>query len=130
MKGYVLDTGALIALERNSAFMLTILKQVRDGKVQAVLPRTVIAQVWRGTPKQANVARLINSAIQVDGSVVFDELTEERAQQIGIRVGAVHHPDIVDVHVALAAAERGHAVLTSDDADIAKVSPGLVLIHV
>jgi len=130
VKGYVLDTGALIALERNSAFMLTILKQVRDGKVQAVLPRTVIAQVWRGTPKQANVARLINSAIQVDGSVVFDELTEERAQQIGIRVGAVHHPDIVDVHVALAAAERGHAVLTSDDADIAKVSPGLVLIHV
>jgi predicted nucleic acid-binding protein len=130
VKGYVLDTGALIALERNSAFMLTILKQVRDGKVQAVLPQTVIAQVWRGTPKQANVARLINSAIQVDGSVVFDELTEERAQQIGIRVGAVHHPDIVDVHVALAAAERGHAVLTSDDADIAKVSPGLVLIHV
>ena len=130
MKGYVLDTGALIALERNSAFMLTILKQVRDGKVQAVLPRTVIAQVWRGTPKQANVARLINSAVQVDGSVVFDELTEERAQQIGIRMGAVHHPDIVDVHVALAAAERGHAVLTSDDADIAKVSSGLVLIHV
>jgi hypothetical protein len=40
------------------------------------------------------------------------------------------HPDLVDVHVALAAAERGHAVLTSDDADITAVGLGLVLVHV
>jgi hypothetical protein len=33
------------------------------------------------------------------------------------------------VHVALAA-ERGHAVLTSDDAAIAAVGPALVLVHV
>lgn len=130
MKGYVFDAGALIALERNSAFMLTILKQIRDGRVQAVLPRTVIAQVWRATPRQANVARLINSGIQHDGAVIIDELTAERARQIGIRIGAVHHPDIVDVHVALAAVDHDHAVLTSDDADIAKVNSGLVLIHV
>jgi hypothetical protein len=32
--------------------------------------------------------------------------------------------------VALAAADRGLAVLTSDDADIAGVNPGLVLVHV
>jgi hypothetical protein len=32
--------------------------------------------------------------------------------------------------VALAVAERGHAVLTSADADIAGVSPALVLAHV
>jgi hypothetical protein len=62
--------------------------------------------------------------------VIIDELTAERAKQIGITVGAISHPDIVDVHVALAAAERGHAVLTSDDAGIAGVNPGLVLVHV
>ena len=33
-------------------------------------------------------------------------------------------------HVALAAAERGHAVLTSDDADIANVNRDLILVHV
>jgi hypothetical protein len=130
MKGYVFDAGALIALERNSAFMLTILQQIRDGKVQAILPRTVIAQVWRGTPRQANVARLINGGIQRDGAVIIDELTAERARQIGLRIGSAHHPDIVDVHVALAAVECGHAVLTSDDADMAKVGSSLVLIHV
>jgi len=45
-------------------------------------------------------------------------------------IGAASHPDIADVHVALAAAERGHAVLTSDDAGIAGVNPALVLVHV
>jgi hypothetical protein len=32
--------------------------------------------------------------------------------------------------VALAVAERGHAVLMSDDADIAVVNPALILVHV
>ena len=45
-------------------------------------------------------------------------------------IGKTSHPDIVDVHVALAAAERGHAVLTSDDADIAHVDGDLGLAHV
>jgi len=48
----------------------------------------------------------------------------------GVKIGQTSHPDIVDVHVALAATERGHAVLTSDDADIAKVNRDLVLVHV
>lgn len=48
----------------------------------------------------------------------------------GVTIGAISHPDIVDVHVALAASERGHAVLTSDDGAIAGVNPKLVLIHV
>jgi hypothetical protein len=50
--------------------------------------------------------------------------------RFGIKIGAVRHPDIVDVHVALVAAERGYVVLTSDDAGIAKIHPSLVLVHV
>jgi len=34
------------------------------------------------------------------------------------------------VHVALVAAEYGQAVLTSDDAAIARVNPGLAIVHV
>jgi hypothetical protein len=130
VRGFVLDAGALIALERRSLFMLEILDAALHGKAEVVLPRTVIAQVWRGTPKQANVARLVSAGIRRGGPVIIDELTPERAREIGIRIGQVHHPDIVYVHVALAAAERGHAVLTSDDGDIAKVDADLVLIHV
>jgi rRNA maturation endonuclease Nob1 len=62
--------------------------------------------------------------------VIIDELTAERAKQIGVTIGKISQPDIADVHVALAAAERGHAVLTSDDAGIAAVGLALVLVHV
>jgi hypothetical protein len=37
---------------------------------------------------------------------------------------------VFDVHVPLAAAERGHAVLTSDDGDTTAVGLDLVLVHV
>ena len=130
MRGFVFDAGAFIALERGSPLLLGILDQALRGTVEVVLPRTVIAQIWRGSPRQASVGRLISAGRARGGPVIVDELTAERARQIGLTIGATSHPDIVDVHVALAAAERGHAVLTSADADIAGVSPGLVLVHV
>jgi predicted nucleic acid-binding protein len=130
VRGFVFDAGAFIALERRSAFMIGILEQALHGTVEVVLPRTVIAQVWRGTPRQANVGRLVSAGLRRGSPVVIDELTAERAIQIGVKIGQTSHPDIVDVHVALAAAERGHAVLTSDDADIAKVNRDLILVHV
>ena len=130
MRGFVFDAGAFIALERRSAFMIGILDEALHGTVEVVLPRTVIALVWRGTPRQASVGRLVSAGLRRGSPVVIDELTAERAREIGVKIGQTSHPDIVDVHVALAAAERGHAVLTSDDADIAKVNPELVLVHV
>ena len=130
MRGFVCDAGALIALERRSAFMIGILNEALHGTIEVVLPRTVIAQVWRGTPRQANVGRLVSAGLRRGSPVVIDELTGERAREIGIKIGQASHPDIVDVHVALAAAERGHAVLTSDDADISKVNRDLILVHV
>ena len=130
MRGFVFDAGAFIALERRSPFMISILNEALHGTIEVVLPRTVIAQVWRGTPRQANVGRLVSAGLRRGSPVVIDELTAERAIQIGVKIGQTSHPDLVDVHVALAAAERGHAVLTSDDADIAKVNRDLILVHV
>jgi predicted nucleic acid-binding protein len=130
VRGFVFDAGAFIALERRSPFMISILDEALHGTIEIVLPRTVIAQVWRGTPQQANVGRLVSAGLRRGSPVVIDELTAERAIQIGITIGQTSHPDIVDVHVALAAAERGHAVLTSDDTDIAKVDRDLVVVHV
>ena len=130
MRGFVFDAGAFIALERRSPFMISILNEALHGTIEVVLPRTVIAQVWRGTPRQANVGRLVSAGLRRGSPVVIDELTAERAREIGVKIGQTSHPDIVDVHVALAAAERGHAVLTSNDADIAKVNRDLILVHV
>lgn len=63
-------------------------------------------------------------------TVLLRHVVEECAKEIGVTIGKTSHPDIADVHVALAAAERGHAILTSDDADIAAVDPAPVLVHV
>jgi predicted nucleic acid-binding protein len=130
VRGFVFDAGAFIALERRSPFMIGILDEALHGAIEVVLPRTVIAQVWRGTPRQANVGRLVSAGLRRGSPVIIDELTAERAREIGVKIGQTSHPDIVDVHVALAAAEHGHAVLTSDDADIAKVNRDLILVHV
>jgi predicted nucleic acid-binding protein len=130
VRGFVFDAGAFIALERRAPLLLGILDEALHGTVEVVLPRTVIAQVWRGSPRQANVGRLISAGRRRDGPVIIDELTAERAKEIGVTIGRTSHPDIVDVHVALAAADRGHAVLTSDDPDIARVNPDLILVHV
>ena len=110
--GFVFDAGALIALDRRAPFLLYVLDQVDRGLAEAVVPRTVIAQIWRGSPRQANTGRLISAGRARGGPVIIDELTAERARQIGITIGTTSHPDIVDVHVALAAAGRGQAVLT------------------
>jgi predicted nucleic acid-binding protein len=130
VRGFVFDAGAFIALERRAPLLLGILDEALRGTVEVILPRTVIAQVWRGNPRQANVGRLISAGRRRDSPVIIDELTAERAKEIGVTIGQTSHPDIVDVHVALVAAEFGHAVLTSDDADIAEVNPDLVIVHV
>lgn len=130
MRGFVFDAGAIIALERRAPLMLGILNEALRGTAEVLLPRTVIAQAWRGGPRQANVGRLISAGRNRGSPVIIDELTAERAIQIGITIATTSHRDIVDVHVALAAAERGHAVLTSDDADIAAVDPDLTIVHV
>jgi hypothetical protein len=130
VRGFVFDAGAFIAPERRAPLLLGILEEALHGTVEIVLPRTVIAQVWQGNPRQANVGRLISAGRKRDSPVIIDELTAERAKEIGVTIGKTSHPDVVDVHVALIAAERGHAVLTSDDADIAGVNQDLVLVHV
>ncbi|NYE73860.1 PIN domain nuclease [Microlunatus parietis] len=110
--------------------MLQIIEEVLAGALQIVVPRTVVAQVWRSGPRQAGVARLIKAGRPDHGPVIIDELTAARAEQIGITIGRVKHPDIVDVHVALAARERRHTVFTSADADIARVDADLEIVHV
>ena len=57
-------------------------------------------------------------------------MTLSVARTVGEMCADIGHADIVDVHVALCARERDHAVVTSDPADLARIDPGLPLIHV
>lgn len=124
--GLTLDAGALIALDHPAS---AILMQARLDEAlrrggSICIPAGVIAQAWRG-PRQVRVARLIRSR-DVDIAV----MTLSAARTVGEICAHTGHAEIVDVHVALCARERTHAVVTSDPNDLARVDPALSLISV
>ena len=124
--GLTLDTGALIALDHPSS---AILMQARLDEAlrrggSICIPTGVVAQAWRGA-RQVRLARLIRSR-DVDIAV----MTLSVARTVGQLCADTGHADIVDVHVALCARQREHAVVTSDPYDLARIDPALPLIHV
>lgn len=123
--GLTLDTGALLALDRPSkaAIMQVRLEEVRRRGGTICIPVGVIAQAWRG-PRQARLARLIKSS-DIDIAV----MTLSAARAVGALCAQSGHDDVTDVHVALCARERSHAVVTSDPQDIARIDPTLPLIR-
>jgi predicted nucleic acid-binding protein len=118
-----LDTGALIGLERGDERIRSLLQRAVADGIPLAVPAGVIAQAWRGGPRQARIARLLaDPAIEI---VILDDPT---ARAVGTLIARSGHPDVVDVCVALCARERGHVVATSDPDDVAAVDPRLALI--
>lgn len=115
MGGVTYDTGVLLAAERNDRKMWQIHAGLVDEKVVPVIPAPVLAQAWRGGPKQANLARFL-------GTCQIEPMSEEQARSIGALAGRSGHDDIVDVAVVEGAIRRGDGVLTSDVAHIRKVA--------
>lgn len=125
VKGLTLDTGALLALERGDSRVRALLRRAQERGLPLSIPTGVVAQAWRGGPRQARVARLL-----ADPSVHVAPLDDMTARAVGLLCGRSGHRDIVDVHVALLAQEQGHTVVTSDPEDLSVIHPGLPLITV
>ena len=58
-KGLSLDTGALLALERGDSRVRALLRRASETGLPLSVPAGVVAQAWRGGPRQARVARLL-----------------------------------------------------------------------
>jgi hypothetical protein len=113
----------LIGLERGDERVRSLLQRAVTAGIPLAVPAGVVAQAWRGGPRQARIARLLaDPDVHV---VVLDDPTARAVGVLGARCG---HDDIVDVSVALCAAERGQVVLTSDPEDVAAIDPRLALI--
>jgi hypothetical protein len=78
----VLDARALIAVERRNRAMLADLAVIRY-KIPAFVPAGVVAQAWRGTPRQHDLAVLFASQC-----VRVEPLDEATALRIGLLLGA------------------------------------------
>jgi hypothetical protein len=117
--GLVLDAGALRALEHNNFALLVALRTAKEFEVPIRIPAAALAQVWRGGPRSAPLARLLKQPATV---VSVDELA---ARQIGEFIARAHLPDgvradVVDAHVALTTCATQSVVWTSDPEDMAR----------
>jgi predicted nucleic acid-binding protein len=122
MTPLVLDAGALIALERRSGRMLALLREVTEARVAAHVTAGVVAQVWRGSPRQHALVRLLRTQ-----AVRVHPLTEAMAYRVGLLLAASSTSDVVDAHVALLARSLGAAVVTSDPEDLRRLDSHLRL---
>lgn len=123
--GLTLDTGALLALDQRSKAlaMHARLAETRRRGGTICIPVGAVAQAWR-SPRQVRLARLINGS-DVDIAI----MTLSVARTVGAICAATGHRDVIDVHVAVCAREREHAVVTSDPDDLARIDPALRLIR-
>jgi len=117
VNGIVLDTGALIALERNDRAMWAVLKLAALNGQDVVVPSAALAQVWRGTRTQAQLAR----ALQYSVVASFDAV----ARLVGELCGKTKTRDICDAHVAIVAARMGEILYTSDPTDMRRLTAAL-----
>jgi predicted nucleic acid-binding protein len=124
--GLTLDTGALLALDRpgEAVVMQARLDETLRRGGTLCIPVGVIAQAWRSS-RQARLARLLKSR-DIDIAI----MTPNVARSVGILCARTGHNDVIDVHVAMCARERRHAVVTSDPDDLSRIDPGLPIISV
>jgi predicted nucleic acid-binding protein len=113
MIGIVLDAGALIALERNDRSIWAALKLAVAQGSDVIVPSTALAQVWRGTGAQAQLAK----ALQFCVIATFDPV----ARNVGELCGRSRTNDICDAHVALIASRHGEFLYTSDVPDMRRL---------
>lgn len=108
----VLDTGALVALDRGDTRMWARLARAVTEDVPVVVPAGAVAQGWRGHgPRQARLARALADC--EIGS--FDR----QAMAAGELCGRARTEDVVDASVALIAADpRARVLYTSDPTDL------------
>jgi hypothetical protein len=124
--GLTLDTGALLAVDHPGQAILMqarLDETLRRGGTVCV-PAGAIARAWRG-PRQVRLARLLKSR-DIDIAI----MTPNVARSVGLLCARTGHDDVIDVHVALCAIERRHAVVTSDPDDMARIDPALPVIRV
>jgi hypothetical protein len=115
MAGVTYDTGALVAAERNDRRMWALHAGFLAEEVLPAVPAPVLAEAWRGGPRQASLSRLL-------ALCAVEPMSEGQARSVGVLAGKAAHDDIVDVAVVEGAIRRGDAVVTSNEDHIRRVA--------
>lgn len=125
MTGVTLDTGALIALDKNDRRVIAVLARALQVGAKVTVPTTCFAQAIRQPARQVRLARLIRQP-----GVVLKDLNGLDATQVGLLLSQSRTTDIVDAHVVICARRNAQSIMTSDVRDSQKLDPRARLIAV
>lgn len=113
--GVTYDSGALVAAERGERVMWARHRALLLRRVIPAVPAPVVAQCWRGSPRQAQLARLL-------AGCEVEALDDTRARAIGTLAGRARTTDIVDAGVVEGALRRGDLIISSDPDDLTAIA--------
>ncbi len=113
MTAIVLDTGALIALERGDRAVWAGVKLAASKQRDVLVPATALARAWRGRASQASLARALQSCVVSS----FDAT----ARDVGVLCGRARTHDVCDAQVALVTARYAEELWTSDPDDMRRL---------
>lgn len=115
----ILDSGAVIALSRNDLRARATLAAAREAGVEVSIPSVVVAEIVRGSAKDAKVNRVIKSVGEVTA------VDEDTGRVAGALLGAARSTSTVDALVVASAIELGGGVvLTGDPDDLEPLASG------
>lgn len=120
MAGLTLDSGALVAFERNHRPLILLLARNHELGRSLAIPAGVVGQVWRDGRRQARLLRM--------AEVEVVALDDRRARDAGQLCGARGTSDVIDASVVLCARARGHHIVTSDPDDLRQLDSTVPLI--
>lgn len=125
-RAITLDTGALIAFERDKPIVRGLLEEAWAADVAVLVPAVVVAAAWRGGARSARVARLL-------GASTIQPLFENIARKAGVACGLVRGATAIDAIVVASANESRTAIVTTDPDDLALLAAhfgGVALIDI
>jgi hypothetical protein len=109
----ILDSGALIAIERGERRLGALLAAAAGQGVDVLTSCASVAEVWRDPARQARLTRAL-------AGIVERPLDDVTARKCGALLARSPTSDVADAAVALLAAP-GDVVLTSDPGDIRRL---------
>ena len=121
----ILDTGALIGWERSNRAVIALIAEGRAMGATLTVPAGCVAQSWRDPRRQARLAALLRRP-EVD----IVPLDASDARRVGLLLASTKTTDTVDAHVAVCALRLGQPVLTSDSADLTRLSARIQTVRV
>jgi hypothetical protein len=113
--GITYDAGALIAAECGERRIWARHKALLLRREVPVVPAPVVAQCWRGTPRQALLSRIL-------AGCHVEPLDNIQARATGTLAGRARTTDIVDACVVEGVLRRRDLVITSDPGDLTAIA--------